>query len=87
MNNADDVNEIEQRVELLSTVLAFPVDEDDYVEKERRVELRRFVLTRIYISLLTPLSGGSMSLSQSLSRSPMNKRSLGSYVTTTMPKP
>ena len=35
--------EIERRVQSLSGVLASPVREDDYPEKGRRVELRRFV--------------------------------------------
>jgi hypothetical protein len=41
--NAEKVKEIERRAYLLSGVLASPVSEDDYVEKERRVELLRFV--------------------------------------------
>jgi len=41
----ESVREIEQRVQSLSSTLASPVNEDDYAEKGRRVELRRFVLT------------------------------------------
>ena len=38
----------------LSGVLASPVDEDDHAEKARRMELRRFVLARMYPNLLIP---------------------------------
>jgi hypothetical protein len=53
-DNAEGVKEIERRVNSLSGVLASPASEDDYAEKGRRVELRRFVLARTFISLLTP---------------------------------
>ena len=43
-DNVEGVKETERRVQLLSDVLAFPVSENDYAEKERRAELRRFVL-------------------------------------------
>ena len=46
------VKEIEQRVQSLSGVLTSPASEDDYVEKGRRAELQRFVLAKIYPSLL-----------------------------------
>jgi hypothetical protein len=42
-DNAENVEEIERRVHSLSGVLASPVSEDDYAEKGRREELRRFV--------------------------------------------
>ena len=86
-DNAENVKEIERRAHSLSRVLASPVNEDDYAEKERRLELRRFVLVRIYISLLISLSGSSRGLSRSLNRSPTNMRLLGSYAASTMPKP
>jgi len=44
LDNMNIMEEIEQRVHSLSGVLASPVGEDDYAEKGRRVELRRFVL-------------------------------------------
>jgi hypothetical protein len=43
-DNAGKVKEIERRVHSLSGVLASPVNEEDYAEKGRRVELRRLVL-------------------------------------------
>ena len=43
-DNAEKVKKIERRVQSLSGVLASPVSEDDYAEKGRRMELRRFVL-------------------------------------------
>ena len=43
-DNVEGVKEIERRVQSLSGVLASPVSENDYAEKGRRVELRRFVL-------------------------------------------
>jgi len=43
-DNTDDVKEIEQRVQSLSSILASPVSEDDYAEKWRRSVLRRFAL-------------------------------------------
>jgi len=46
-DNAGKVKEIERRAQSLSGVLASPVSEEDYVEKGRRVVLRRFVLTRM----------------------------------------
>ena len=45
MDNVDGVKVIERRVQSLSGVLVSPVCEDDYAEKGRRMELRRFVLT------------------------------------------
>jgi len=42
VDNVDSVREIGRRVESLSGTLASPVNEDDYAEKERRMELRRF---------------------------------------------
>ena len=42
-DNTKVVDEIEQRVQSLSGVLASPVSVDDYAEKGRRVELWRFV--------------------------------------------
>ena len=42
-DNAEGLEEIKQRVQLLYSVLASPVSDDDYAEKGRRVELRRFV--------------------------------------------
>jgi hypothetical protein len=86
-DNAENVKEIERRVHSLSGVLGSPVNEDDYAEKGRRVELRRFVLVRIYISLLIPLSGSSRGSSRSLNRSPTNMRLSGSYAASTTPKP
>jgi hypothetical protein len=80
------MKEIEQRMESLSGVLASPVSEDDYAEKGRRAELRRFVLSQVYISLLIPLSGSSKRLLRSSNRSPNNMRLLGSYATSIMPK-
>ena len=43
------MKEIKRRVQSLSGVLASPASEGDYAEKGRRVELRRFVLVRIYV--------------------------------------
>jgi len=43
------VNEIEQRVQSLSGVLASPTSEDDYAEKGRREELRRCALSHTNI--------------------------------------
>ena len=56
-DNVDSVKEIERRVQSLSSVLVSPVSGDDYAEKGRRVELRRSVAVRVYISVLTPLTG------------------------------
>ena len=56
-DNAEGMKEIEGRVQSLSGVLASPADENDYAEKARRVELRRYVSLQMYISLLIPLSG------------------------------
>jgi hypothetical protein len=44
LDNGKKVKKIERRVQSLSGVLASPASEDDYAEKGRRVELRRFVL-------------------------------------------
>jgi hypothetical protein len=46
-DNAESVKEIERRAQSLSGMLASPASEDDYAEKGRRGELRRFVLVRI----------------------------------------
>ena len=81
------MKEIERRAQSLSGVLASPVGEDDYAEKGRRVILRRFVIVQVYNNLLIPLSGSSRVLSLSLSHSPINMRSLGSYATPIMPEP
>ena len=86
-DNTEKVKEIERRAQSLSGVLASPVSEGDYAEKGRRVELRRLVLIRIDVSLLTPPSGGSRELSGSLNRSPTNLRLLGSCATLIMPGP
>jgi hypothetical protein len=86
-DNAEKVKEIERRAQSLSGVLASPVGEDDYAEKGRRVILRRFVLVRVYDSLLIPRSGSSRGLSRGLNHSPTNVRSSGSYATSIMPKP
>jgi hypothetical protein len=86
-DNAEKVEEIERRAQSLSGVLASPVSENDYAEKGRRVELRRFVLVRIHGSLLIPLSGSSRESSRSLNRSPTNMRFLGSYATLILLKP
>jgi len=51
-DNAENVKEMERRVQSLSGALASPVNEGDYAEKWRRVVLRRFVLARIYFVLL-----------------------------------
>ena len=85
-NNTDSVKEIEQRVQSLSGVLASPVSEDDYAERGRRVELQRFVLVWLHISLLIPLPGSSKGLSGSLNHSLTNMCSLGSYTMLTTPK-
>ena len=42
-DNVKGMKEIKQRVRSLSSVLASPAGEDDYAEKGRRMELRRFV--------------------------------------------
>lgn len=47
---------IERRVQLLSGLLASPVSEDDYAEKGRRVELRRFVSSHTNVCWFTYLS-------------------------------
>lgn len=43
-DNDEAVEEIEKRVRSLSGVLTSPASEDDYAEKERRAEFRRFAL-------------------------------------------
>ena len=53
-DNTNNVKEIERRVQSLAGVLASSVSEDDCAEKGRRIELRRFVLPQIHISLLIP---------------------------------
>ena len=53
-DNVEGVKEIERRVQSLSGMLVSPVSEDDRAEKGRRIELQRFVLIRMYISLLIP---------------------------------
>ena len=55
MDNADNLMGLKRRVQWLSGVLASPVGEDDYAEKGRRMELRRFVLVCTSIGLLIPL--------------------------------
>ena len=62
-DNTENAKDMERRVQSLYGVLASPVSEDDFAEKARRVELRRFVFVRICISLLIPLSGSSTGLS------------------------
>jgi len=47
------VEEIERRVQSLSGVLTSPVGEEDYREKGRRMELRRFAFGQVYINLLS----------------------------------
>ena len=47
MDNTENMKDMERRVQLLYGVLSSPVDGDDYAEKARRVELRRFVFTQI----------------------------------------
>ena len=42
-DNAESVKEIERRVKSLSSTLTSAVSGDDYAEKARRLELRRFV--------------------------------------------
>ena len=42
-DNVDNMKEIERRVQSLSGVLVSPVNEDDYAERGRRVELWRLV--------------------------------------------
>jgi hypothetical protein len=79
-------------VQSLSSVLASPISEDDHAEKRRRVELRRFVLVRIYtnrphpslrklegvIAKLEPLSDqhGLVSFLRSVD----NSKTLGGFV-------
>ena len=41
--NADQIREIEERIQSLG-VLAYPIDDEDNEEKARRDTLRRFVL-------------------------------------------
>jgi hypothetical protein len=86
-DNADNVGEIERRVHSLSGVLASPASEDDSTEKGRRVELRRFVRVRPYVSFLTPSLGSSRRLPQSLNHSPTKIRLSSSYATSITPKP
>jgi hypothetical protein len=47
VDNEEKAKEIERRVQSLSGVLASPVNEEDYAEKGRRVELWRYVLAWI----------------------------------------
>ena len=56
-DNTNNMKEIEQRVLLLSSMLASPVSEDDYAEKWRRSVLRRFVPVRVHISMLIHILG------------------------------
>ena len=79
------MKEIERRVRSLSGVLASPVNENDYAEKGRRVELRRFVLAYMYIHFLS-LSGSSRGLSRSLNHFRTKMHLLGSYATSITPK-
>lgn len=85
-DNMDQVKEIEQRVQSLSSVLASPVGEDDHAEKGRRAELQRFVLAQMYSGLLILHPGSSMELSRSSNHFPKNMCFLGSYATSIMPK-
>jgi len=86
-DNVEGLKGIKQRVQLLSGILASPVSEDDYAEKERRVELRRSVPScTILISSLTPLSGYFVGSSQSLNHSLNNMRSFGSCTMSRMPR-
>jgi len=62
-DNAEGVNEIERRVQSLSSVLASPVGKDDHAEKGRRELLQRFVLTQMCINLLIPPPGSLKGLS------------------------
>ena len=78
---------LKRRVQWLFGVIASPVGEDDYAEKGRRVELRRFVLAYMSIGLLIHLSGSSMGLLQSLNHSLNKVHLLGSCATPIMPKP
>ena len=66
MDNAENMKDIERRVQLLYGVISSPVGGDDYAEKARRVELRRFVFTQTHKKLLIPLSGSLMGSLQSL---------------------
>ena len=50
------MKEIERKVQSLSVVLISPVDNHDYREKGRRVELRRFALVWIFYPFAYPLS-------------------------------
>ena len=50
-DNAENVEEIERRVQSLAGVLASPISEDDHAEKWRRAELLRFVPGWVYIGL------------------------------------
>jgi len=81
------VKDIDRRVQLLCGVLASPASEDDFAEKERRAELRRFVFIQMYINLLIPLSGGLMGLSQSSNNSMKNTHFSNSYGMLRTPKP
>ena len=89
VDNVDGVKEIKRRVRSLSGVLASPVSEDDYAEKVRRVELRRFVLshTNIYVDLLIVLSGGLRGSPQSLTCYLNSARLFASYAMLITPKP
>ena len=80
------VKGIEQRVQSLSGVLAAPVSEDDYAEKWRRMELRRFVLVRALIGFLITLSGNLRESSRSWNHSPNSTRSLVFFATQITPK-
>jgi len=86
-DNTENVKDIERRVQSLYGVLASPTSEDDFAEKARRVELRRFVFIQMHINLLIPLSGGLMGLSQSLNHSVKNTHFSNSYGMLRTPKP
>jgi len=86
-DNTENVKDIERRVQSLYGVLASPASEDDFAEKARRVELRRFVFIQMHINLLIPLSGGLMVLLQSSNHSLRNTRFSNSYGTLITPKP
>ena len=53
-DNAQMVKEIEKRVQSLSGVLASPASEDDYAERGRRLELRRFELYQYVMVCSSP---------------------------------
>ena len=81
------MKEIQQRVQSLSGLLASPVDEDDYAEKGRRVELLRFASSYTNTDQLTYLLSGSLKGSlQNLNHLPNKIWSLGSFAMPLMPR-